>query len=156
MIAFTVRILVILFALAAGACQAAPSSRRSSDSSELLTLKQKADTAYDEGRLLDAEQLYQRLIERAPTNAQVWLRLGNINLRVDRLEAAVHAYRQCVSFDNNEVRCWNNLSLAYIQMAAATLEQGGEQVSDPAKKAQLEAMHRRVVQTLERDKSEAP
>ena len=143
---------VVLVALCADACHAA----RRADSSELLTLKQKADTAYDEGRLLDAEQLYQRLIEKAPTNAQVWLRLGNINLRVDRLEAAVHAYRQCITFDNNEVRCWNNLSLTYIQMAATTLEQGGEQVSDPVKKEQLETMRRRVVQTLERDKQEAP
>lgn len=148
------RAAVVLLALCSGACHAA--SRRSADSSELLALKQKADAAYDEGRLLDAEQMYQRLIEKAPTNAQVWLRLGNINLRVDRLEAAVHAYRQCITFDNNEVRCWNNLSLTYIQMAAATLEQGSDQVSDPTKKEQLEAMRRRVVQTLERDKSEAP
>lgn len=148
------RVMAVALAFCLGACQAA--SRRDSGGSELLSIKQKADTAYDEGRLLDAEQGYQKIIEQAPSTPQAWLRLGNINLRRDRLEAAVHAYRQCLTFDRNEVRCWNNLSVTYIQMAASTLEQGGEEVSDPVKKEQLEAMRRRVVESLNREKSEAP
>ncbi|MDC8015966.1 tetratricopeptide repeat protein [Tahibacter soli] len=148
------RVTAAALAFCLGACQAA--SRRDGGGSELLSIKQKADTAYDEGRLLDAEQGYQKIIEQAPSTPQAWLRLGNINLRRDRLEAAVHAYRQCLTFDRNEVRCWNNLSVTYIQMAASTLEQGGEEVSDPVKKEQLEAMRRRVVESLNREKSEAP
>ena len=149
------RIVAVALAFCLGACQAA-SRRDSGGSSELLALKQKADQAYDEGRMLDAEQGYQRILEQAPSTPQAWLRLGNINLRMDRLEAAVHAYRQCLTFDRNEVRCWNNLSVTYVQMAASTLEQGSEQLSDPAKKEQLEAMRRRVIQSISNDKSEAP
>jgi Flp pilus assembly protein TadD len=149
------RITAIALAFCLGACQAA-SRRDSSGSSDLLSLKQKADEAYDQGRLLDAEQSYQRILEQAPSTPQAWLRLGNINLRLDRLEAAVHAYRQCLMFDRNEVRCWNNLSVTYIQMASSTLEQGSEEVSDPVKKEQLEAMRRRVVESVNREKSEAP
>lgn len=149
------RVMAVALAFSLGACQAA-SRRDSGSSSDLLAIKQKADAAYDEGRLLDAEQGYQRIVEQAPSTAQAWLRLGNINLRRDRLEAAVHAYRQCLTFDRNEVRCWNNLSVTYVQMAASTLEQGGEEVSDPVKKEQLEAMRRRVVESINREKSEAP
>ncbi|HJU40340.1 MAG TPA: hypothetical protein VJ724_12255, partial [Tahibacter sp.] len=147
------RITAVALAFCLGACQAA--SRRDAGGSELLSLKQKADQAYDEGRLLDAEQGYQKILEQAPSTPQAWLRMGNINLRLDRLDAAVHAYRQCLMFDRNEVRCWNNLSVAYIQMAATTLEQGSEEISDPAKKEQLEAMRRRVVESINREKSEA-
>ncbi|HVJ61477.1 MAG TPA: tetratricopeptide repeat protein [Tahibacter sp.] len=148
------RVVAVALAFCLGACQAAP--RRESGGGDLLALKQKADLAYDEGRMLDAEQGYNRILEQAPSTPQAWLRLGNINLRLDRLEAAVHAYRQCLTFDRNEVRCWNNLSVAYIQMAASTLEQGSEEVSDPVKKEQLEAMRRRVVESINSEKSEAP
>lgn len=148
------RIVAVALAFCLGACQAAP--RRESGGSDLLALKQKADLAYEEGRMLDAEQGYNRILEQAPSTPEAWLRLGNINLRLDRLEAAVHAYRQCLTFDRNEVRCWNNLSVAYIQMAASTLEQGSEEVSDPVKKEQLETMRRRVVQSINSEKSEAP
>lgn len=144
--------LALVLSLTAAACQSAPGR----GGGDLLALKQKADQAYDEGRMLDAERYYQRILEEAPNTAQVWFRLGNINLRVDRLEAAVHAFRQCLTYDRNDVRCWNNLSVAYVQMAAATLEQGSEQVGDPAAAAQLDVFRRRIIDSINREKSEAP
>jgi tetratricopeptide (TPR) repeat protein len=86
-------------------------------SADLTQLQLDADRAYQEGRLLDAEQTYQRLLRAVPTSAQAWFRLGNVHLRSDRLEAAEYAYRECLKHASRDMRCWQNLSLTYVESA---------------------------------------
>jgi tetratricopeptide (TPR) repeat protein len=114
----------------------------------LFDLQREADAAYDEGRLLDAEQLYRRMLKATPTSGHAWLRLGNVHLRNDQLEAAVHAYRQCLRFATGDSRCWQNLSLTYVEMAVATLDQAGEKAADGASKERMAAFKRRLIDSV--------
>jgi tetratricopeptide (TPR) repeat protein len=148
--------------LALSGCAGAPtratgsgeSSRASSEfddvgpASELSDLQLKADLAYGEGRLLDAEQLYRRMLKASPSNGHAWMRLGNVQLRNDQLEAAVYAYRQCLRFETGDSRCWQNLSLTYVEMAVATLDQADGKASDEQAKERMVAFKRRLIESV--------
>jgi Flp pilus assembly protein TadD len=112
-----------------------------------IALQERADQAYAEGRLLDAEQLYRRLLKVHPRSAHALLRLGNTQLRNSELEAAARSYRECIKYSPQEGRCWNNLALTYVKMSSDTLEQSAQFVTDPDQNAQLEAFRRRVVES---------
>ena len=117
-------------------------------STGLFELQRQADAAYDEGRLLDAEQLYRRMLKASPSSAYAWMRLGNVQLRNDQLEAAIHAYRQCIRFEIGDSRCWQNLSLTYVEMAVATLDQADEKASDEDARLRMAAFKRRLIESV--------
>lgn len=122
-----------------------------SDSREttgLFELQRQADEAYEQGRLLDAEQLYRRMLTASPASGYAWMRLGNVQLRNDQLEAAIHAYRQCLRFETGESRCWQNLSLTYVEMAVATLDQADGKTSDEQAKERMAAFKRRLIESV--------
>ncbi len=121
----------------------------------LIDLQRKADEAYDAGRLLDAEQMYRRLLKATPNSAYVWMRLGNVHLRNDQLDAAANAYRECLRFDNRDARCWQNLSLTYVEMAVATLDQAADRSNDPAANERMIAFKRRLVDSVNTEPQEA-
>jgi len=114
----------------------------------LFDLQRQADTAYDEGRLLDAEQLYRRMLKASPSSAYAWMRLGNVELRNDQLEAAIHAYRQCLRFQSGESRCWQNLSLTYVEMAVATLDQAAGKATDEEARQRMATFKQRLVESV--------
>lgn len=116
--------------------------------SGLFDLQRRADLAYDEGRLLDAEQLYRRMLKSSPSSGHAWMRLGNVQLRNDQLEAAVYAYRQCLRFATGEARCWQNLSLTYVEMAVATLDQADGKTRDEQGKERMAAFKRRLIESV--------
>lgn len=111
----------------------------------LIDLQERADQAYAEGRLLDAEQLYRRLLRAHPRSTHALLRLGNTQLRNSELDAAAVSFRECIKYSPEDARCWNNLALTYVKMSSDTLEQSAQFVKDPTQAAQLEAFRRRVV-----------
>lgn len=117
-------------------------------SANLSQLQQDADRAYEEGRLLDAEQIYQRLLKAVPTSSQSWFKLGNVHLRSDRLEAAEYAYRECLKHASKDTRCWQNLALTYVEMAVGTLEQAGSMTEDVDTRQRLDAFRQRLVESV--------
>lgn len=120
----------------------------SETSSGLFDLQRQADAAYEEGRLLDAEQLYRRMLKESPSSGYAWMRLGNVQLRNDQLEAAIYAYRQCLRFETGESRCWQNLSLTYVEMAVATLSQAEGKTSDEQAKERMAAFKQRLIESV--------
>lgn len=137
----------------AGPGQAAARGASSEDepaiaSANLTQLQLDADRAYQEGRLLDAEQIYQRLLRAVPTSSQAWFRLGNVHLRSDRLEAAEFAYRECLKHAPRDMRCWQNLSLTYVEMSVATLEQAQQASQDEAVRERLDGFRRRLIESV--------
>lgn len=120
----------------------------------LVSLQDRADQAYAEGRLLDAEQLYRQLLREMPQSAYAWLRLGNVQLRNSELEAAARSYRECLKFAQEDARCWNNLALTYVKMANLTLDQASQFITDPEQAARLDAFRRRVVDSTSNEVTE--
>jgi Flp pilus assembly protein TadD len=120
----------------------------SAKSSGLFDLQRQADAAYEQGRLLDAEQLYRRMLKASPSSGYAWMRLGNVQLRNDQLEAAIYAYRQCLRFETSEARCWQNLSLTYVEMAVATLNQADGKTSDEPARERMANFKQRLVESV--------
>jgi tetratricopeptide (TPR) repeat protein len=83
---------------------------------------ERADVAYREARLTDAERMYREIIDQHPRLTEVWVRLGNIYTRQNQLDAAVRAYGHALQSDRHEGRAWYNLSVVYLKMALGTLE----------------------------------
>ena len=86
---------------------------------------EKADLAFREARLTDAERLYRSIAETHPTLTEVWVRLGNIYTRQDELDAAIRAYEMALRNDRYEGRAWYNLAVVHLKQSIATLEQAG-------------------------------
>lgn len=82
----------------------------------------RADLAYREARLSDAEATYRQVLDEHPTLSGIWFRLGNIYLRQSQFEAAVQAYEQSLRFDPEDSRAWYNLSLVRLKQSLETLE----------------------------------
>lgn len=133
---------------AAPGFDAADGDEPSIPSANLTQLQLDADKAYQEGRLLDAEQAYQRLLRAVPTSSQAWFRLGNVHLRSDRLEAAEYAYRECLKHAPRDMRCWQNLSLTYVEMSVATLDQAQGAAQDDATRERLDGFRRRLIESV--------
>jgi len=94
--------------LSAAACSTVPTQASTSQfentgdapySNELFQLSERARIAYVESRLLEAAQLYQKVVEKAPSNADAWFRLGNTYSQQGTFERAIHAYE--TSLRNN-------------------------------------------------------
>lgn len=141
-----VRAIPALFCvLLMGALQ--PAAAASRQDRDLVARVERADQAYTEGRLLDAEQLYRQVLRAHPRSTHALLRLGNIQLRNSELEAAALSYRECIKYAPEDARCWNNLALTHVKMAADTLEQSRQFVSDPEQQAPLESFRRRIIES---------
>lgn len=114
---------------------------------DLIARVERADQAYLEGRLLDAEQLYRQVLRQHPRSTHALLRLGNIQLRNSELEAAALSYRECIKFAPEDARCWNNLALTHVKMAADALEQSQQFVRNPDDLVPLEQFRRRIIES---------
>lgn len=144
-------VLAALTACASGARREGASAPETSDgkATDLVVLEQRAEEAYGEGRLLDAEQLYRTILRRVPNSAHAWMRLGNVHLRSNQLDAAVYAYRQCLQHSPDDARCWNNLALGYVKMAVETIEQSEERSIDAESRERLAAFRRRLIESTQ-------
>jgi len=102
----------------------------------------RADTAYREARLDDAESIYRGIIQQHPTMDTVWFRLGNIYMRQNQYEASVNAYEQTLHYNPQDSRAWYNLSLVRVKQSLQTLEQAAARLDpkDPGR-ARIIALH---------------
>lgn len=122
---------------------------------DLISRVERADEAYAEGRLLDAEQQYRQILRMHPRSTHALLRLGNIQLRNSELEAAALSYRECIKFAPEDARCWNNLALTHVKMAADALEQSQQFVRNPEDLVPLEQFRRRIIESTAVEITEA-
>ena len=75
-----------------------------------LALEQRGDNA-------DAEQAWQALAKADPRNAEALAHLGLLEARQERLENAIHFYRQAIALDPNLPGLQMNLGLALFKAA---------------------------------------
>jgi tetratricopeptide (TPR) repeat protein len=94
------------------------------NSSELINLVEEAGEAYKMGLLTDAEIKYREITEKYPRYYDAWLKLGNIYVRTDQLEAAIRVYLKCTEIEPEAMQGWNNLALARLKQAMNALKVG--------------------------------
>jgi tetratricopeptide (TPR) repeat protein len=117
----------------------------------------RADQAYREARLEDAEPIYRQVTLDHPDLKDVWFRLGNIYTRQNQLEAAVRAYERTIQLDPNEGRAWYNLSLVHLKQAVATLETASQSLpADSPLRPQIAALHDSLLERQGVQKQEEP
>jgi tetratricopeptide (TPR) repeat protein len=94
------------------------------NSSELINLVEEAGEAYKMGLLTDAEIKYREITAKYPRYYDAWLKLGNIYVRTDQLEAAIRVYLKCTEIEPEAMQGWNNLALARLKQAMNALKVG--------------------------------
>jgi protein O-GlcNAc transferase len=80
-----------------------------------LTVQQAFDLAtrrHQEGRLLEAEQLYRQILARQPDHTDSMLRLGLIARKAGRNDVAIQLIRQSIALNPNVAEAHNNLGNA--------------------------------------------
>ena len=141
------RTLIPLLACLCLACVHQPRMSRDAAGMRLSDRLDQADLALREARLLDAEIAYRRLASDHPRLPEVWLRLGNIYVRQDQLDAAVHSYRQGLQRHPSDGRLWYNLALAQLRQSIDTLETASAVLAvDSPYHVRLQALHQRLLQ----------
>lgn len=117
---------LVLITLACAGCSALPAAPPAGAGQpvqmRLVDRLERADLALKEARLADAEQHYRQLTEEHPRLPDVWLRLGNIYVRQNQLQAAERVYLQGLRYRPKDARLWNNLALVHTKQAVQTLE----------------------------------
>jgi len=96
---------------------------------ELWDTYQKANESYKLGMLSDAEAMYIEITETNPNLFEVWLKLGNIYVRTNQLDAAIRVYENAVRINPKDVRAWNNLALTRMKQATKILMEGRKNMS---------------------------
>ncbi|GGZ98383.1 hypothetical protein GCM10008090_03540 [Arenicella chitinivorans] len=84
---------------------------------------EKANIAYQEGRLVEAERWFLNIVMAHPTLADAWFKLGNIYYRSGRLAAAVNAYEEVLKIDNKFEQAWFNLALTRVSQSVEVIDQ---------------------------------
>ncbi len=115
------RLATATLCLTLGACA---SIEQPPQKSELEDLMGRAQLAYHEGRMGDAERYLHEITQSHPTAAPAWLRLGNVFYRTGRYDAAVHAYEQALRYEPGNGLAWHNLALTRMQQASDVVDSG--------------------------------
>lgn len=96
---------------------------------ELENKLAKANEAYDEGRLVDAEKLYLNIVFKHRNLSDAWFKLGNIYYRSGRYKAAVNAYETVLKIDNHYDKAWYNLGLSRLSQSIEVIDNGLQKMS---------------------------
>lgn len=99
------------------------STRSSGLSDDPFELTAQADFAYDRGDWLIAERFYEELTHIVPSDAYAFSRLGNIRLKQNNFEGAIHAYSTALEREPNDARTLYNLATAHLLLARGSLQQ---------------------------------
>ncbi len=143
------RLSLTLSGLLLSAC-ASLTPQPGSESSSLAMRLDAADRALREARLLDAEIAYRALSHDHPNLPDVWLRLGNIHVRQNQLDAAVHSYQQGLQRAPQDGRLWHNLALVRVRQSLDTLETASSVLpADAEIQARIQQLHHRLLQLAE-------
>jgi len=110
--------LVLAVALSSG-CATASNKPGSPAAEDLVATERLADAAYQAGRSEEAAELYLRMVEEMPEQAEYWYRLANSLVRTARYDEAVVAYRRALALEPDNSRAWHNLGIVSLRQAQA-------------------------------------
>ena len=79
---------------------------------------------YDQGLFTQSESLYLDISRKHPKLYEPHMRLGNLYVRVNQLDAAILRYEKALALKPNDVKAWNNLALVRVKQAIKILEEG--------------------------------
>lgn len=113
---------------------------------DLVELKNGAAEDYSAGDYDAAMKKYERLLSRAPDDAEGWFRLGNIHARRQEPEKAAAAYEKTLSLEPSFSPAWRNLAVIRLRQgrAALIMSQAGLPEDHP-----LNESNRRMLDLLE-------
>ena len=104
----------------------------------VLNHLEKAEQAYQAGDFDSAAENYQALLEAHPGYSYAHFKLGNILLRQNNAEQAVHHYESAIQNYPRDPRYWTNLALARLKLTHLTLAQAIDTFKDkPEQVAEL-------------------
>ena len=83
----------------------------------------KANSAYQDGMLVQAERWFLNIVVDHPNLADAWFKLGNIYYRSGRYAAAVNAYEQVLANDSAYEQAWYNLALTRVSQSVEVIDQ---------------------------------
>ncbi|RBP51375.1 tetratricopeptide repeat protein [Arenicella xantha] len=83
----------------------------------------KANSAYQDGMLVEAERWFLNIVADHPNLADAWFKLGNIYYRSGRYAAAVNAYEQVLVNDSAYEQAWYNLALTRVSQSVEVIDQ---------------------------------
>ncbi|MBT3032271.1 MAG: tetratricopeptide repeat protein [Candidatus Thiodiazotropha endolucinida] len=111
-----IQILCALVVITLAACNGTAPKQKAFTNLEI------ADSAYEQGRWVEAEQHYHAITEIAPNDFYAWFRLGNSRLHQANIEAAIHAYESSLQRDPRQPKPYHNLAEAYLMKAHQSLQ----------------------------------
>ena len=116
------RLASLLFVMLLTACVSNP-KQPASAGQDLLPLRREAASAYQSKDYAKALPLYETLVQRVPTDALLWFRLGNLRARLKQPDQAILAYRRAVELNPALDKAWHNMSILYLRQATNSLTQ---------------------------------
>ena len=102
-----------------------------------MALFTKAQQAYQEGMLEEAEANFIKITKLNPEFYEAWFRLGNIYVRTGQLKAAERMFEKSANISPEKYRAWNNLAITYIKQAVAVLKEGKEYMKSGSEEEML-------------------
>tara|TARA_R110002020_G_scaffold424072_4_gene633229 strand:+ start:7456 stop:7920 length:465 start_codon:yes stop_codon:yes gene_type:complete len=118
------KIIVVVFAtfVLTGCAGTQTQQMQQQSDGKLREQLEKANTALQEARLMDAEVLYSNISSDHPELPDVWLKLGNIYARQGRNTAAIRTYNEGLKYQPDDGKIWYNLAVIQTKVAIETLE----------------------------------
>ena len=148
------RLAALLLAALLSGC-AADATRPDADG-DLFQQQRRAAALYQKKQYRQALDLYLDLSQRAPRDALVWFRLGNVYARLNRPDDAVAAYRHALTLNPAMPRAWHNMGVIQLRQAANTYTEMATHL-EPADPLHAEAVEKAaVLLKLLETKTDAP
>jgi len=108
------------------ACQTTPNSNdpviQHKSSFTLSERISKANKAYKDGSLVEAEKIYLGILSSHRNIGEVWFKMGNIYYRSGRYNAAVSAYETVLKLERKHEKAWYNLALSRVGQSIEVID----------------------------------
>jgi tetratricopeptide (TPR) repeat protein len=116
-----IRTAVATIAIALAGC--AGHAAKPAGANALAGLETHAAQDYAAGRYPQAQAAYQQLVEAIPKDPQLWFRLGNVQTRMQQLDAAADAYLHVLALAPHDAKAMHNLGVVRLRQAEAAFAQ---------------------------------
>ena len=97
---------------------------------DLQVERLEAYQAYQKGDYRQAAVHFERLVEKAPKDAEFWFRLGNSYARSKQPRKAIEAYENALLRNPEMAKAWYNKGLIYLQAALQTFVEMNNYIAD--------------------------
>lgn len=87
-----------------------------SEKADTGKLWKEADEAYKKKSYFKSSLLFQKILEKSPTNTKAWSQLGTCQLHNENYKKAAAAFIKVILFDPEDFRARNNLAVAYFHL----------------------------------------